>query len=778
MKLLHIDEPASHHSREILDYNYTRSVKDLLGGWRLVLEGTRAEPFPFVLGDTMTLPGLAGQGIITSIQRGEYGQFLLTGQDNGLKLSKTLPEESFLREGDVDTAIQHICEYCGIEVVGACNLNVPASGLITGTTCIEAVQELAMLSGKITYIDNQGRLVIARPSLTAPAFDTILSEESYKIDTDSYATGCTVIVQRRKKSNAEKTGGVKIAWFGSTPSGMLDVVTYDGTNTFENGHVTYEVEIYMPINAPKRTAYTIIDGTVSKTYISEYTYDVDSDVEVRGDREYRVWQWAMLTEIITTDITGVLTVADGSTIATSEHTVKTTTRSYDLDGNLISEVAESVTSKNSDANTIGFIPPAPPFDYRVERKYETLGLGASKLMTEIEERYDKQAITRLVPVIDGTTDERISQTLPSGTRFVLLPQSYTDEWVLVTTTKTVHEIFEDDTCVARMTSSHSDKGGAFLLKHGYVIPADIEDIGIGESEKAYTALDTLSDRTNIEFLPGSSSLAGDRQTLEQEGRQKVYITTEGNTNVNGDEWYFEGDYVPSRICPHYSNSTCRMAALEILNPTFSGNKCPYHGVGWRSCERAVAALERARSDESDNKLLEAPVICAVGSGDLWISREIYLDTDDLTEEQATSVGTIIATNILAAKAGLRGAIRTIVVPLNAALMPTGAIISVQHDWQAMHTTLEIRQNMEIPSILLPNTVSGAATIVAAREWRRQQRGYIGKVVSIDDDNIINVLVANRGIKCRTRLKYVVAGDSVLIALPAGNGSYGIVMERL
>ena len=81
MKLLHIAEPASHHSREILDYNYTRSVKDLLGGWRLVLEGTRAEPFPFVLGDTMTLPGLTGQGIITSIQRGEYGQFLLTGQD-------------------------------------------------------------------------------------------------------------------------------------------------------------------------------------------------------------------------------------------------------------------------------------------------------------------------------------------------------------------------------------------------------------------------------------------------------------------------------------------------------------------------------------------------------------------------------------------------------------------------------------------------------------------------------------------------------------------------
>lgn len=778
MQLLHINEPTDYHSREILDYNYTHGVKDLLGAWRMVLEGSRAEPFPFTLGGEITLPGLTGQGIITSIQRGEYGQFLLSGYDNGLKLSKTLPEESYLREGNVDTAMQHICEYCGITIVGTCDLNVPASGLITGSTCIEAVQELAMLSGKITYIDNQGRLVVTSPALAAPSLPIILSEESYKIDTDSYATGCTVIVQRRKKSKAEKAGGVKIAWFGSTPSGVLDVVSYNGTDTFENGHVSYEVEIYMPINAPKRTAYTIVDGSVSKTYVSEYTYDVDSDIETRGDREYRVWHWAMLTETVTTDITGVLSAADGSTIATTEHTVKTTTRSYDFDGNLTSEAIESITEKSSDADTEGFVPPAPPFDYRTERKYETLGLGASKLMTEIEERYEKQAITRLVPVIDGNTDERISQVLPGGTRFVLVPQSYTDEWVLVTTTKTVHEIFEENLCVARMTASHSDKGGAFLLSHGYVVPADLEDISIGESEKAYTALDTLSDRTNIEFLPGSTSLSGDRQTLEQEGRQKVYITVDGDINVNGDEWYFEGDYVPARICPHYSSGNCRMASLEIINPSFSGNKCPFHGLGWRSCERAVAALEKMRSDESDNRLLEAPVICAAGSGDLWTSREIYLDTDDLTEEQTTAIGNKIAANILAAKAGLRGAIRTITVPLNATLVPTGAILSVQHDWRAMHTVLDIRQSMEIPAILLPNTVSGAAAIVAAREWRKQQRGYIGKVVNIDDDDTINVLVANRGIKCRTKLKYVVAGDSVLIALPAGNGSYGIVMERL
>lgn len=221
-----------------------------------------------------------------------------------------------------------------------------------------------------------------------------------------------------------------------------------------------------------------------------------------------------------------------------------------------------------------------------------------------------------------------------------------------------------------------------------------------------------------------------------------------------------------------------MSSLSIVNPTFSGAKCPYGGLGWRSCERAVAALERVRSEEDDNKLLEAPVICSVGSGDLWISREIYLDTDDLTEEQAISIGNTIAANILASKAGSRGAIRSVTIPLNSSITPNGAIISANHDWKAMHTVLEIKQDMEIPSLLLPNTVSGAATIVAAREWRRQQQGYIGKVVSIGDDGVISVLVANRGIKCRTKLRYIASGDTVLVSLPAGSGSYGIIMERL
>lgn len=778
MQIFNISEPTGYYGRKILEYRYDRTVKDLLGKWDLSLEGDLTEPYPFDLGQEITLPSITGTGIVTSLGRGGEGQIIISGNDNGFKLAKAIPEQSYLTAGTVDEAVSLMCSYCGVELVGSCGLNIPASGLVTGSTCAEAIQELAMMAGKITYIDNGGRLVIAAPSTVPPSFDTLLSKEEFRMDTDSYATGCTVIVQRRKKSQAEKTGGTKIVWRGETPSGSLDTVSYSGSDVFDDGDVTYEAEIYTPINAPKRTAYTIRDGDLTKNYVSEYTYDVESEIEVRGDREYRVFNWAMLTETVTSDITGSLSVDDGSVISVSEHSVKTTTRSYDLDGNLVSEVSESVTEKDSSVDTTGFISPAPPFDYRVTRKYETFGLGASKIMTEVEEKYEKQAITRMVPAIDGQTDTRISQTLPGGVRYVLLPQSYTDDWVLVRSTKTVHEIYENNVCVARMTTDHSDKGGAFLLANGYVVPADVEDVTIANYEKAYTALDTKSDRTNIEILPGSSSLTGDRQTLELEGRQKTYISGSDNSSVNSEEWYLDGDYLPSRYCPHYYSGNCRMSSLTIINPTFSGSKCPYGGLGWRPCERAVAALEKARSDEDDNKLMEPPVMCTAGSGDLWVSREIYLDTDDLSDDEALSIGTTIAHNILAAKAGARGATKIVTIPLDSSITPTGAIVSVTHDWKSMHSTLEIKQDLEIPSLLLPTTVSGASAIIAAREWRRQQQGYIGKVLSIDDDSIINVLVANRGVRCRTKLRYVAPNDTVLVALPAGSGSYGIIMERL
>jgi len=68
--------------------------------------------------------------------------------------------------------------------------------------------------------------------------------------------------------------------------------------------------------------------------------------------------------------------------------------------------------------------------------------------------------------------------------------------------------------------------------------------------------------------------------------------------------------------------------------------------------------------------------------------------------------------------------------------------------------------------------------VANREASRQQRGHIGKVLTIGDDGIITVLVANMAVRCTTRLKYLAENDTVLVSLPAGSRGFGVVTERL
>jgi hypothetical protein len=776
MKNIAITEPTGLSGRKILGYSYSRSVKDLIGTWDMILAGSVSESYPYALGDEIVLPGMTATGMVTAIGRGKNGEFTVSGKDNGIKLMRALPAESALLDGTPNEAIRAICAYCGVSVSGSSSLSIPAAGLVTGSTCAEAISELVMLSGKVCYFDRTGTLVIADPSTAAPTFATVLSEDGLNLDTDSYATGCTVIVQRRKTSDAEKVGGARAIWQGVSPSASLGVESYSGSESLSDGSVTYEVEIYTPINATKRIAYTIRTGDTTKSYVAEYTYDTSSELVVRGDQEYRVWTWGMLSETLVTTISGSLTVSDGTTVTAHEETTKTTTRTYGLDGDLETETVYSVTERTSSAATLDMTPPAPPYDYLIERKYENFGFGAARLMTEVEKKYEKQSLTRLTAVTTADAGDKLTTTLPSGERYVLIPQAEMDEWVLVVTTKVVHEVFENGVCVMRATTNHSDEGGTFLLEQGYTLPADLEDPSVADAEKAFLALDTKSDKTQVETLPGNSQLNADKQHMDIEGRQRVYVVN-GETTFNGSDWYLDGDYVPSRVCPHYSGGSCRISSIEVLNPSISGTNCPYRGLGWRACERATAALEKARSEDSNNRMLDTPVVCTAGDGDLWMSREVYID-EELTDEQAASIGTQIAKNILKAKAGARGATKTQTIPLDLSVEPSGAIVAVAHDWKTMHTTVTVRVNVTIPAILLPNTVSGAAACVSAREHRRQQRGYIGKVVTIDDDGIIHVLVANRAITCRTKLKYLAENDTVLISMPAGTGSYGMVVERL
>lgn len=758
---------------KIISYSYTRDISSLAGNWTMVLE---SGDLPFEVGDTVSLEGMTG-GLVTACVRGEDGEWNVTGRDAGVFLQKSVPNVDDITDGGSMDVIRALAGLCGLSALGSGGLTgFNAKSLITSSTCAEAVQELAQLSGKIAYIDNAGRLAIESPSTAEPDFETVLSDGGESLDLDSYATGATVIVQRRRESDAESAGGVKTVWRGTTPSGFLRTESFSGTETLTDGTFSYDVEVYREISAPKRVSYTIQTGTTTKASVALYEYDIDSYVEVRDDQEFRIFEWALLSEDLTTTISGVFPASGGSSVDLEEEIHKTTTREYRSDGRIETEREESVTTRSSTGAGEGNIPTAPPFDIKIERRYAYSIFDDSRVMTEIEKRYEKKSLSRLTPIIDANTDEHVTMALPDGTRYILLPQTEFDDWVLVETTRTVHEVMEDDRCVVRASAEHSDEGAAYLLDKGYTLPDDLEDPSAADAEKAFIALTTRAGYSEVEVIPGSSILGGDRERVELPGRRKVFIDREGGME-GMDSWYWDGRYVPSKVCPHYSGGNCGIASIEVVGGSLSGERCPYRGLNWNGCERAVSALERARGEEENQRLLESPVICTAGDGEVWVSREVYLD-DILTEEEAESIGSTIAANILTAKGGVRGVSKTVTVPLDTSIHPTGIITAVTHDWKALKTTVTYRVNRPVPEILIPNTVSSAAAMVADREATRRQRGYVGRVAAIGDDGVITVLVANRAIRCTTRLRYVAENDSVLVSMPGGSRGFGVVVERL
>lgn len=775
MRVFSIDAPDAISGLKILDYQYSRNISNLAGDWSLTLES--ADVCPISVGDSVTLTGMTG-GLVTSVQTGANGEFLLDGKDRGVYLLKSIPADvDDIAEGGSMAVISALAGMCGLSASGSGGLTgFNARSLITSNTCAEAIQELCLLSGKIAHIGNDGNLIISDPSTAEPDGLTVISESGESLDLDGYATGATVIVQRRRESDAESAGGVKTVWRGETPSGLLRTETYSGSLHTPEGLFSYETEVYEQIKVPVRTHYSIVSERVTKTHDAVYEYDTDTWVELRGDQEYRIFEWALLSGTTTSTMDGIFEASDLSEVIVSETTTKSTTCSYNLDGSLDSEVEESVTTREASGAGGSTIPSIPPFDYHIERKYAIDIFGQNRVMTETEQRYEKQSLSRLVPVINAATNEHLTITLPSGERFILLPQVEFDDWVLVKTTRTVHEVLDKDECVVRASIEQSDNGSEYLLAQGYSLPVDVEDPTVKDSENAFVALDRDASLSQIEVLPGGSTLTGDRQRVELEGRRRVYITRE--SSIEGAEsWYYDGDYLPTRVCPHYTGGMCGIADIEVVGGSLDGDRCPYRGVNWTGCERAKAALEKARADDEDNKLLETPVICSSGSGDVWMSREVYID-DIITDEQAEAIGNAIAANILTAKGGTRGVSKNITVPLDYSRHPTGVITGVSHDWKNMKSTIMYKVERVIPEILIPNTVSSAAALVANREATRQQRGYVGKVALIGEDGVITVLVANMPVRCRTRLRYLAENDTVLVSMPGGARGFGVVTERL
>ena len=154
-------------------------------------------------------------------------------------------------KGDARTVIQYLADFCGVSLsmsgTGLSGFNVRS--VISGSTCAEAILELAMFSGMIAYINNAGQLIIAAPSSTVGTFSNIINDSGSDFDLDGYATQVLVSLTSRQIENEEESssGETEEYYSGETPS---DKVTQERTSgSFSNG--SYSITTLQPLDVVK-----------------------------------------------------------------------------------------------------------------------------------------------------------------------------------------------------------------------------------------------------------------------------------------------------------------------------------------------------------------------------------------------------------------------------------------------------------------------------------------------------------------------------------------------
>jgi hypothetical protein len=171
-----------------------------------------------------------------------------------------------------------------------------------------------------------------------------------------------------------------------------------------------------------------------------------------------------------------------------------------------------------------------------------------------------------------------------------------------------------------------------------------------------------------------------------------------------------------------------------------------------------------------------PVYGETGSTGIQYLHELTIE-EIMTDAVAQATADAIAANILQVKS-TRGIIRTVTIPFDSAIVPTGAIIGVSHELSddSLSTTVSYLTNGTIPYFLLPGSYSTAVN-VNGRETARRDRPRIGSVASISGKTVF-VRVGNIVIRCTSKLAGIGVGDSVQVTMPAGSSSFGIITDRL
>lgn len=780
MKTITFNLNAAKNGGKITAFNYSHGLNELCGSWSAQAAGGN-----FVAGDSISFGNVMTDGIISKAYKDSAGLWHIEGYDAGVKLMRSTPAIEDLPTGDAQAVISYLASFCdvGLTMNGSGLGGFNVRSVVTGSTCAEAILELAMLSGMVAFIGSNGNLnVIAVPTnTTAPSYSDVIDESGSDFDLDGYATQVTVILRKSSvEENNETQGSEETTYYtGTAPSTTPTRTTYSGT--FSNG--SYSVTMLEPFGVAEREETTITENGVTIHTVQTHTYTYEHKTVWRENQEYLLFAFIETGYTLTKTTTGTYAVGITFTETTTETMSRNVLGSFDAVGvpddwrgqlgMVISETITRSTVREGGKTPTADMPPySPPFDSQITRSYSRELRGRGLLCKEVERRYEARQVGSISPVkVNGVSVPHFML----NSKLAIQTHS-TPEWVEIDTYRTYYEQYDrDGNCVVSTRSEYSDDGSKWLTEHAL---SDTGDEDLNDYQKAYAKFSQASN--GVEVSIGTSVINQAWQFAEVKGRTINTVSDNDEDAIfsNLDDWYNNGEYISAETCPHYSTSTGTCNAFAVVDAE-EGNECYRRNNNylWKTCPRAVQALALARGKEEAQ--LDVPIIGTAGTSSrnpsVGYKREIYVD-EIITDEQAQNIADSIAGNILKVK-GIKGLRKTVTIPYNADVVPNGSIIEVSHDWENLQTQVTYRYSGTVPDFLVAQSVSGIASFVSARDTSRLSTPKYGVVLSVSD-GIISVKVNNSTVSCTSKLKNLGTGDTVLVSFPSGNKLRGQVISRL
>ena len=761
---------------KITAFTYSHGLNELCGSWSATVAGGS-----FTAGNSISFSTVMTDGIISRAYKDSSGLWHVEGYDAGIRLMHSVPDFEGLPQGNAKNVIHHLAVYCGIPLSMSGNglegFNVRS--IISGSTCAEAVLELAMFSGMIAFIGNDGCLHVKAPTtISTPTFENVIDDSGSDFNLDGYATQVTVILRKSSIDDEEDSGGEQQEyWEGTTPATSPSRVSYHGT--FTNG--SYSMTMLEPFGVAESVSTTITEGNITITTNEEHSFTYKHKTIMRDNLEYVLFAFIETGYTLTKTTEG--SYSAGNFKETTAETMIRSLSRYDAvgvpddwDGEIDMVDTETITRSTvrEGGKPVTSDMPAysPPFDSQVTRTYSRQLRGRGVVCNETEKRYEARQVGSVSPVkLNGESVPHFML----GSKLAIQTHS-TPQWGEVDTYRTYYEQYDaEGNCVLSTHSEYCDDGSKWLTAHAL---SDTGDEDLNDYQKSYAKFSQEAQGLGVSL--GTSIIPQTWQFLELQGRTKRYTEpdAEAAALANVNEWYTNGAYPPFETCPHFNilTETCNVFALA---EAAKGQDC-FRRKGkyfWHYCSRAVEALSLAR--EQEEKQLDVPIIgtatAASVSASVGYKREIYVD-GSISDTKAQTIADNIAYNILTVK-GVKGLRKTVTIPYAPDIEPDGNIVDVSHDWENLTSSVTYRTGGNVPDFLVAQSVSGIADFVAVRENSRLSVPKYG-IVSNVKDNIITVSIGNSSVKCTTKLNNLGTGDNVLVSFPAGNKLRGQVISRL